>query len=213
MKTNTRYRFYREHKFITQKLAELDALIAKTDFRVLPNVETIKENLADLTEMLMGHAFFENSCIHPLLKSKNSNFYEKIEMEHQHHEKDLNSFREQLESILDSTAPVTRENAGYTFYLNFRLFFSENLKHLHEEETIVMAELQRLYSDDELRLIEFNTFKQMSPEDMTHMIDALTPYINPSDRAFFLNEMNTAEPKKFIESGLTLSEDNNLTNA
>ena len=207
MNTNTRYRFYREHKFITQKLAELDAMIAKTDFRFLPNVETINENLSDLTEMLMGHAFFENSSIHPLLREKNSNLYEKIEMEHQHHEKDLNSLKEQLKSILDSTDLVARESDSYTFYLNFRLFFSENLKHLHEEETIIMAELQRLYTDDELRLIEFNTFNQMSPEDMTHMIDALTPYINPSDRAFFLNEMKAAEPDKFMKSRLTLDVD------
>ena len=63
-----------------------------------------------------------------------------------------------------------------------------------------MPELQKLYSDDELRAIEFGTYAQMTGEQMVEMMNVLFPHMNPSDREFFLMDIRDAQPGKFLEA-------------
>ncbi|MFI4937957.1 MAG: hypothetical protein ACHQJ6_05545 [Candidatus Berkiellales bacterium] len=197
-----RYRFYREHKFVSFKLFELEKLIAKSNFKLNKDIEIIKQSLLQLADLMNNHAAFEDKAIHTLLRQKGSTVHEKIEEEHQHHHQQYNALKDHLEAIL-LCDENEREAQGHQFYLNYRLFVAENLIHLHQEETLIMPELQRLYSDEELRLVEFNTFHHMTPEHMAEMIATLAQHINPSDLVFFLNEMKTAEPDKFLASGLS----------
>lgn len=196
--TPYRYRFYREHKLISYEFFELEKFIAKLDFRISSEVEKLKMRLEMMAGLMQGHATFENNAIHALLRKKGSTVHEQIESEHQHHENQYQEFEKQLDDILISIQSQEQEQLGYEFYVNFRLFVCDNLRHFHQEETVIMPELQRLYSDEELRKVEFNTFNHMTPEQMASMISVLTPHLNPSDRDFFINEMKVSEPEKFI---------------
>src|SRR6202030_320770 len=96
-----------------------------------------------------------------------------IETDHKHHDQQYQAFTEILDSIISNKNPEERLAQGYDFYLAFRLFSSENLQHLHHEETVIMPELQRLLTDAELKTVEHHTYAIMTPEQMTHMMQVL----------------------------------------
>ena len=73
----------------------------------------------------------------------------------------------------------------------------ENLKHFYEEETILMAELHKFYTDEELKNIDRQTYQQMTPEHMIAMLKTLSPHMDASDKEFFLAIIKETEPEKF----------------
>ena len=86
---------------------------------------------------------------------------------------------------------------GNEFYLSYRSFYSEMLKHLYEEEKILLPPLQALYTDAELAALQAQTYQKMTPQDMLDMLNTFFPHANPEDRQFFLLEIKAAEPEKF----------------
>jgi len=194
-----RYKFYREHKYVSFRFNELERLIAQTDFTSDDALQNVKIAFDALIELLEGHAHYENNMLHPLLKKKNSAVYQQIEAEHDHFNEEVIFLRNLLDKIGSSASRDDKIEAGYQFYLQFRKFVGENLIHLHEEETIILPELQRLYADDELRQVEIDTYHRMTPEQMVHMLEALFPHMNIHDREVFLHDIQSAEPEKFTE--------------
>ena len=57
-----RYKFYREHKYVSFALNDLERQIAKTNFRSLEEIEKIKNEFETIVQMLKGHAQHENNC-------------------------------------------------------------------------------------------------------------------------------------------------------
>ncbi len=192
-----RYRLYREHKYISFMLSEFERLTAKTDFTDNQQVKHLQQQLSDLINLMLGHAEHENHAIHSLLKQKVSKCYEAIEAEHLTQEKQFEQFTATLVNILTMTSNEEKNFQGYQFYLAYRLFVSENLQHLHQEETIIMSELQRLYTDEELRRIDFKAYSHMTPEELLHMTTVLFPHMNSDDKQNFINDIRDAEPEKF----------------
>jgi len=204
-----RYKFYREHKYVSAACNDLERLVAKTDFRVRADVEKVNQEYCALVHMLKGHAYYEDTVLHELLKKRASPVYAKIEADH--HE--LDAVFAHLEDLLKKAIEATQEEdqeedqieedqieAGYQFYLAYRKFVGDNLVHLHEEETIILPELHRLYSDEELSVVEFDTYKLMSTEDIVGMITVLFSHMNPTDHEVFLTDIKKAQPEKFAEA-------------
>lgn len=158
------------------------------------------EEFENLIELLEGHAKYENDSLHPLLKSKNSAVYQQIEEDHEHLDKQIAFLRNLLHKIADTRTLEDKVEAGYEFYLYFRKFSGDNLIHLHEEETIILPELQRLYSDEELKEVEAATYNIMTAQDLIQMMAELFPQMNPSDWEAFLADIHSAVPAKFIEA-------------
>jgi hypothetical protein len=75
----------------------------------------------------------------------------------------------------------------------------DNLLHLHEEETKLLPELQRLCSDEELRALEHPTYDLMTADEMMEMVQVLFPHMNLSDKSAFLTDIMLAQPKKFLQ--------------
>lgn len=195
--SNTRYRFYREHKYVSYTMSELEKAIAKADFRDATHINTISNQLSDVESLMTAHTSWEETSIHELLRKKQSLIHTEIEADHKEHTAQFKKLHEMLASIAACTNEQEQIHQGNKFYLEYRHFVSTNLKHLHDEETVIMPELQRLYSDDELRAIEFGTYASMTPEQMVHMMEILFPHMNASDREFFLRDIRDAEPEKF----------------
>lgn len=193
-----RYQFYREHKYVSFVLNDLERLVAKTDFRVSSQVEKVECAFNDMVEMLRGHAEYENSKLHPLLQKKGSVIVQEVENDHQHHEAQFQALQNLLNQIksssLDDQAKI---GMGYAFYLSFRKFVGDNLHHLYEEETKVLPQLQNLYSDAELQAVEAETYQIMTAEELVHMLQVLFPHMNPADRETFLIDIHMAAPEKF----------------
>lgn len=191
-----RYQFYREHKYVSAALNDLERQIAKTDFRNAQEVVSVKQSFQSLKEMLHAHAQYENEKLHGLLKGK-SHVYEHVEEDHAHQDEQLLHIQELIDQISKAITDDEKIADGYQLYLTYRKFVGENLLHLHEEETKILPELQRLYTDDELKQVEAKTYAIMSPEEMGEMLKVLFPHMNSLDKEAFLNDIRESEPYKF----------------
>lgn len=194
-----RYKFYREHKYVSFCFNELERLIARTDFRNEQEVNDVAKEFEQLIELLEAHATYENESLHTLLKAKNSTVYKHIEQDHEHLDEQIISLRNLLTRISSAHAEDEKIEAGYQFYLWFRKFSGENLLHLHEEETIILPELHRLYSDEELKKVEAATYNVMTVQELVHMMEELFPHMNLNDWEAFLADIKDAVPAKFPE--------------
>lgn len=195
-----RYKFYREHKYVSAAFNDLERLVAKTDFRVRSEVEKVEHEFHALMEMQKGHAEYEDTVLHELLRKKSSTVYKDVEADHQDLDRTIANLEALLQKVIDVGSEEEKIEAGYQFYLWFRKFVGDNLVHLHEEETIILPELQRLYSDDELSTVEFGSYRVMEPEDLVHMMEVLFPHMNPSDREVFLTDIKACDPEKFAKA-------------
>ncbi len=195
-----RYKFYREHKYVSFALNDLERRIAKLNFRSLNDIEKIKNDFLLLLEMLKAHAQYENNSIHELLKKKQSLLYEHIEAEHKKYDEDLDTLSLMIVAIMNEQNEDNRVEQGYIFYLEYRKFVGENLLHLHEEETVLLPALQRLYSDEELRSPAASVYRVMTPAQIISMVEGLFPHMNPDDREAFLVNIKKSQPEKFTET-------------
>jgi len=191
-----RAKLYREHKYVSFALSELERLIARTDFSKEAEIEHVQKEFASIKEMLKGHAKHEEKNFHALLEKKGSTIHREAHDDHEAQETSLEHLQSLLDLTLTSSDPI---EVGYQFYLNFRKFVGDNLLHLHEEETRLLPELQRLCTDEELRALEYPTYRLMTTTEIQEMLNVLFPHMNPSDKQAFLKDIEEAEPQKFLE--------------
>ncbi|MBA3954278.1 hemerythrin domain-containing protein [Candidatus Dependentiae bacterium] len=192
-----RYKFYREHKYLSFVLNDLERLIAKTNFQIAQEVVKVTEQFKAAIELLKGHAEYEDNCLHVLLKQKNSQLYEHIEEDHGTLDETLNNLQLLLDRVNSFVLASEKVEAGYQFYVGYRKFVGENLIHLHEEETIILPELHRLYSDEELKKVEAKTYAVMSSDDLIDMLQVLFPHMNASDKRALLSDIKECQPAKY----------------
>lgn len=94
-----RYRFYREHKFVSTALNDLERQIAKTDFCNVDEVVLAQQNFAALTQMLKHHARYEDEKIHALLRVKNSHVQTHVERDHVEQQAHMDAIAEMFNDI------------------------------------------------------------------------------------------------------------------
>lgn len=193
-----RYQFYREHKYVSATLNDLERLIARTDFSDLDSVREVENAFESLAGMLKGHAQYENERLHTLLKQKNVPvaIYEHEEEDHATQDEQLLEIEKIFRGISLQNSEEEKIREGYRLYLTYRKFMADNLAHLHEEETHILPELQKLYSDAELRQVEAYTYREMDAAQMVDMIKVLFPHMNIHDKQAFLFDIYSLEPKK-----------------
>ncbi len=194
----TRRRLYTEHKYVTYTLSEFSRFVAKTDFSNNDQIGEVKEKFGGVKGLMHGHAAHENERIHELLRRKDSHVQDSIETEHAGHDSTFDSLDEILELSLSETDVEEKKAAGYRFYLEFQKFEASNLMHQFYEETQIMPELHRLYTDEEiLEFVDKHSYEQMSGEDLAGMMKELFPHFNKDDRYGMLNDIRLAQPAKF----------------
>ena len=134
-----RVKLYREHKYVSFALSDLERLIAKTDFTDAAAIAHVKSEWTRLKEMLEGHAYHEEHNFYTLLEKKGSTIHHDAHDDHECQGETLNH----LQSLLDAAAKTSSDpvEAGHQFYLAYRKFVGDNLLHLHEEEFLIGVEI------------------------------------------------------------------------
>ncbi|MES2217068.1 MAG: hypothetical protein V4501_01520 [Pseudomonadota bacterium] len=191
-----RRRYYRDHKYVIDMLIDCQQTISRTNFRDHEQTQTAINMFTNIVALVECHAEHEHKSILELLRKKGSNVEKKIEEDHAKQHQLFIKLIADLDKLQFSKVAEDRLIMGYQFYLNYMRFFGDSLKHMHAEETVIMPELQRLYTDAELAAIEINTYSIMTPQEMLHMIKALFPHIDANDREAFVADINHAEPAK-----------------
>lgn len=194
-----RVKFYREHKYVSAALNDLERRIAKTDFRKNAEIEEVKAEWAEVSGMLQGHAQYEEEKLHALLEKKGSTVYLLAHDQHEEMDAAFPKIDSLFHMAINEEGQDKKVEIGDLLYLTFRKFVGDNLLHLHEEETKILPELQRLYSDEELKAVEDETYKIMTSEEMIEMLRVLFPHMNPLDKEAFLKDIEMSQPKKFKE--------------
>lgn len=211
-----RYRLYREHKYLFFVFNEILQLASSLDLSTKGATTKLKDELKKLHILLQSHAEYEESRIHLILQNNNSPLFHEAEQQHQDQKHDLAMIDQKI-NLLEGTSKIDEIHfLSYEIYLDLRNFFCKNLQHFDYEERVIMPELQRLLTDDEIREIDRISYRQMLPEHMVDMMEVLFPHMNSDDRFVFLNEIKSCEPKKFelawdgIGSIIDENEKNNL---
>ncbi len=192
-----RYKFYREHKYLSFVLNDLERLVAKTNFQISEELEKVADQFKAAVELLKGHAEYADNCLHVLLKQKDSKVYEHIEKDHGLLDATINNLQLLLDQVNFAVAATEKIEAGYQFYISYRKFVGDNLIHLHEEETIILPELQRLYSDEELKEVEAKAYAVMSPHELIDMLQVLFLHMNADDKNAFLSDIKECQFEKY----------------
>jgi len=199
-----RYRLYREHKFLRAILSDLENRIARADFTDLSQLLEIKNKMEYIFGIIEGHAKHENEIIHALLRAKGTSIVDSIEADHKSYKAMFEILRGMLTeilNILETGNEVELIAKGYEFYIAYRKFIAFDLQHINAEETLIMPELQKYYSDKELKeKIDFPVYEQMSSDDMIGMMMVLFPHMNINDKEHFLSDLQESQPKKFLEA-------------
>lgn len=213
-----RHRLYREHKYIFHVFTELLRFASTLDLSNKSSQLKLKSEIINLELLLHAHAEYEESRIHKILKNKNSSLVGEAEVQHQEQKQFFVTLNEKI-NLIESVNNEEIHLLSYEIYLDLRNFFGENLRHFAYEEQVIMPELQRLCSDDEIREVDNISYRQMLPEQMVDMMKVLFPHMNFEDRFTFLNDIKECEPGKFrlawdeISSSIEGTERDNLIRA
>jgi hemerythrin-like domain-containing protein len=194
--SDMRYRFYREHKFVIPFINDVTRLIAVTDFRDDSATTVVQERVGQVLTMLEYHAEHEDTAFHTLLEEKGSDVHKSCEDDHKAHAEIFSKIKHSIQAIIDAGTEDDKVRLGYDFYLMFRGFEADNMRHINLEETVVMPELQRFYTDEQLRAVEAQTYEKMTPDEMVHMMQVIFPHMNPQDHLSFLTDIAMATPDK-----------------
>lgn len=192
-----RARLYREHKYVFFVFSDLVHLIGSLDFTEKSAVAEVTDRLQTLEFLLKGHADYEESRIHIILKHKNSFLYQSVESQHKDHQLFFDKSEKYLREIEKVDDPEDKNYLGYLFYLDLREFFAQNLIHFDYEEKVILPELQRLATDEDIREIDAQSYRQMLPDQLIHMMEVLFPHMNREDRLTFLKDIKDCQPDKF----------------
>lgn len=182
-----RVRLYREHKYLTTVLFDICIEFGKSDLRNQTERHALASKVFGLRSLLESHGQYEESRIHARLSARGSDTHKLADGEH---ERDLGT----LDAILEQIKVCDSPSQAHQGYLRFRKFVAEVLLHLDFEENVMLPKLQELYSDDELRLIDKESYDQMDAGQMIDMLQVLFPSMNADDKEFFIDELHRAAP-------------------
>lgn len=197
--SSSRYRLYREHKYLFFMFSQLLQLVATLDLSREHQIDELKKTTKNLQALLESHAHYEETRIHSLLKAKNSLVFQNVELEHRQHTNFFNNLNKQID-LLQHANQDDIYFMSYELYLELRYFFADTLKHFDTEEKILMPELQRLFTDEELKVVDKISYSEMSSSDLVDMMSVLFPHMNCDDRASFLLDIKECEPEKFLSA-------------
>ncbi len=142
-----RHRLYREHKYLLCLFSTLLQKVATHDFGGLAPIDFIKNDLQQFSDVLHGHAHYEESRIHTLLAQYDSKVAHLADQQHQAHHLSFAEIFERLEVLAQATDREERLDLGYKLYLDLRRVFADMLSHFNYEEQMILPELQTLLSD------------------------------------------------------------------
>jgi iron-sulfur cluster repair protein YtfE (RIC family) len=196
-----RYSFFSDvHRYIRHDMFALAEAMAKVDFRDDAQRKEIKGKFDALVEFLHGHAEGEEMFQTPLLKAKKSPVEGQMELEHKAINEEMIALANKLSDVMRSTTPEEQQQLGYAFYLSYTIFMGNYMQHLVKEETVIMPEFHRLYTDKELRAVTLGLYPQMSQDKLIDMVKTFFPYVNAWDREVMLQDIYDSIPNdKFIE--------------
>ncbi len=198
--TVLRYDLYRSvHKFIRKELYQFGEKLGKTDFRKIGDVTSIKGSFDNIVFDLKMHAQKEEKYFTPLFNKKGSTVHKHVEQVHFNQQDELMEFQGLFETAIKTVDDEARVIQGCHICSSYDQFLSHNLLHFYQEETILMPELWKLYSDKELQQVTVDSYKGM-PKHVLLDSSGFFLGLNFLEKRTYLQDLKEAcSPEMFFE--------------
>lgn len=187
-----RYDLYRSvHKFIRREMFRFGEKLGMTDFRNKKAVTVTKESFDGLAFDLKMHALKEEKWFTPLFAAKGSDVSKITEADHANQESVLDTFKGLFNTALDAENVEAQLTQGNQIRSEYDKFLAHNLEHFHQEETVLMPELWKLYNDEELRQVTINSYKALPPPVLLDSANFF-PVLDSTEKHTYLTDLKLA---------------------
>jgi hypothetical protein len=179
------------HKGLRNALSKLLLTAGKTNYSSISSVKLLKELSVEVFHLLKDHTATENKFILEPLKKRNPTFTQHYFSDHV----EIEFIEQQLfERIMSLTGEQTNE-FGHQLYVDLCKFQSDYLAHLHEEDSVLEIEMQKLFSDEELMQHQIEIMKEMSFDTLLLWFKYIVPARRPEENAQVLTGFKSVAPE------------------
>lgn len=192
------------HKGLRKAQLELLTRIGSADFGDTMTVVSIISDMRTIMSLGSSHLKHENDHIHRAMERKIPASADRLEDQHESHERDFTDLEEILQAIESADIPL-RKALGRRLYLGFSAFIAHDLEHMHEEETIANPLLQSLFTDHELEGIEMQIIADLPPERAIAYMRLMIPASNPDERASLLGGIKASAPPEAFNAVIDMA--------
>ena len=179
------------HKGLRNALSKLLLTAGKTDYASITSTKLLKALAAEVFHLLKDHTATENKFILAPLEKRNPTFTEHYFSDHE----DIYLVEQQLlDRIMSLNGEQTNE-FGHQLYVDLCKFQSDYLAHLHEEDSVLEIEMQKLFSDEELMQHQIEIMKEMSFDTLLLWFKYIAPARRPEENAQVLTGFKSVAPE------------------
>lgn len=164
------YKF--SHKGLRYILSKFLVLLGKTDYSNKIELGELQKIGKELFILLESHVKLEETILLHELGLKIGK--DVINDFNQHHE--LDTIEQKIKANFKNLNENSTIEQTHLFYLDFSLFYSLYLQHLHEEETKTLKQLQQTFTEEELIQIHLKVLENI---ESSHQL-IWNKYILPS---------------------------------
>lgn len=138
--------FAAPHKGLRNVIAQFTLCLGNTDFCNIEELNALKQLGNEMLTLLNDHVHTENEHTLKHLEQRVKGASQHDIDDHEKLEKVQTNLQQQLSSFTGKETP----DEIHAYYLDFSLFQSLYLEHIHEEETVTELLLQQHFTDEEL---------------------------------------------------------------
>jgi hypothetical protein len=194
--------YYAVHKGIRLANARLLIRLGATDPARESQVSETLGALRSHLVMSLSHLTHENAAIHSALEARCPGAAAHAEEDHEHHEHAFDEL-EALAQAVEKAATEARAMALRRLYQRFALFVSDDLAHMHEEETQLMPLLMAHFSDEERQEIHHRIVSNIAPEKMVLFMRCMLAALPIPERKEMLDGMQVGMPAEAFDGLMT----------
>lgn len=200
------------HKGVRLALMQLLVRLGATDFQDAEEAARMVLAVRAQLALSASHMAHEEAHIHIPLRARSAAACVMIDYQHDHHRQRFAEIAGLLSRM--ETAPAAARSAlGRDLYLAFSLFAAEDLAHMHEEETVTLPLLQRLFTDAELMAMERAIAGSIPGPEMITWMRVMLPAMSRPERGLMLAHMRDGAPEAAYEAVLLHAARPTLTDA
>lgn len=192
MNTN-RLDIYKDvHKGVRKALFDLAQLAGSTEFNSTESLVKLKEHFARAYNLLETHAHSEDTYVEPMVQECDANIAAELSTTHNKLETIIRQLQIELNNLDADQDDVIFQ--GREFYLGLTKFVGEYLKHIADEEQIIMPLLWEKFDDQKLMEVSVTIRANIPPPVMMNFLSCMIPAMNHAERSIMLGGMKQAAP-------------------
>lgn len=195
----TRHDIYRWiHKALRARMCRVLLVAGQLDVGDSDSLRNALDEVDSLLAQCRAHLQHENDFVHAAMEAVQPGSSVPAADDHADHEAHIGT-------LCAASAALRREptaDGALRLYHALALFVSENLAHMHMEETEHNAVLWRHCTDAQIQAIEQRIHASLPPAEMMDTLPWLSTGLNASERAQLMQGLQQAMPAPVFEAAL-----------